>query len=397
MEDSQDLFRSLISKNQLLDAIKLLHGKAKGIKQKNMLALLQSRLHDVNDKIRRGTLSTEEANLELNKIRDALLSFHSTKTESTLTGGLLEGRNLVIIGFVLVLTIAVPLLWINFSGAKEEAQKCLDSKLAILVADFQDAAHENDRDGFANSIVNHIDSELDDKVYDVSPVGAQTRKIRRYDDFIRQQHFESTCDTSGLFINGLLDMQEKVFNVYITIANLVMDVPELSKNRSIILDNPSGMEFSIPNDAEFLANFVLAVLLSYEGQPYKALDELFELEKDEKGRTIIEEDENMKANIAFFKGNCYAMRGDNTRANDQYAIVNKEGNAELVAVANNNRQIADDINKEMKSDPTLNAQLAKNESEHSEFERDLQILLKGIDSAAKDLGRGIEKLFKKKR
>lgn len=358
--------RELITQNRLFEAINLMLAIKTNSKRKNSLALVQSRLNDLNERIRLGLISDENANLELNKIRKTLLDYCDyleEVAENSAPKARLKRR--LIIGLVLfasLLAISASLYMVF------KPLKCEERKVAILVADFQNTENA-EVDGFANSLVTRMDNALDDDVYEVTPVGPQSRKMKKYDDFIRAEHFKNTCDTSGLFVNGFLDLEDKVFNTYITIVGLVMKSPKFSNEKSLELDNPSGLGFSISDDSRFFADFLLAIIKSYEGYPFEALEKFLDLEKKDTNN-IIKNDVNFKVAIAHFKGNCYALRGDSKRANEQYEVVSKFGNPEFKKIAQNNKSTAAEINKEMQEDPELKKDLEKNESEHKKMDDD---------------------------
>jgi hypothetical protein len=229
-------------------------------------------------------------------------------------------------------------------------KSCETRKVAVLVADFQNLAETEKVDAFANTVTAKIANKLEGNIFDVTPIGYQSRKIKNYHDVIRKEHFESQCDTSGLFINGFLSEKQKVFNAYITIANLKMKDPDLSSKNSIVLDNPSGIEFSVSNDAAFFADFILAVITTYTGNPLHGLEQFYELEQKD-SNSVIKNNENLGATIDYYKGNCYAISGDNVSAKREYGIVEKTGNQELKASAQNNSEKADKISNEKKKDP----------------------------------------------
>ena len=375
--------RVLIGKNRISEAIKEMYAFGLGRKEKKSLALLESRFNELNQKIHLGILSEEGASLESNKIREGLLDVWGAMGNADADGAMAGSKKWYLIAAPLLL-LAVSAYFFWGQGKAD----CSDRKVAILVADFQNTENDVVEDEeFANSLVTGLDALLIDDTYDVSPVGRQSRKVKRYDDFIRSEYFESSCDTSGLFINGLLSIEHRVFNVYITLANLQMKVPGLAPEKSINMDNPSGIEFSISNDAKFLCNFIHGIIKCYEGEPYMALEQFFELEKNDSNK-IIQNDNNFKATVAYYKGNCYAMRGDNIRAKNQYRIAGQYGSPELKKVANNNIRTADEVNKKMKEDPELKLKLNEYKSEHSKFEVELQ-------KALNNIGKELNKLFNK--
>jgi len=376
--------KTLIKENKLLEATQLLESVTTGYRARKSLAQLEARINALTKKNRLGIISNDEASLEMNKIRLSLLELfddYENGNDKEIIKPDHKYKYAILAAGLLFITV----YFVSNSFATPE-KVCLDSKVSVLVADFQTVNDKNGTDGFANSLVTRLDNLLGDDIYDVSPIGHQTRKIKRYDNYIAKEYFELTCDTSGVFINGYLNMEQKVFNIYLTMANLKMQIPKLSTDKSIVIDNPKGLEFSISEDVDFLADFILGIIKCYEGEPYEALDQFFELEK--KNRDKLLEDNNLKATLAHFKGNCYAMRGDDRRASIEYQKAGQYGNKELKESAKKNTITAKEINSEMKKDPAYRDKLSKNKKEHSNFERDLERFLNKI-------GNGLVKVFDK--
>ncbi len=379
--ETKSQIRDLIVKNKFFEAIRLLYPELKSLKDKNALMTIEGRYNDLQNRDSLGILSEQDKNIETNKIRANLLELF--QKAYPVNPPLQRQRRKTILLISIFICIAL-VAFVIFKFLIPQPKQCLDRKIAVLVANFQNTQTENERDGFANTLVTRMDHYLEDSLYDVLPVGAQTRELRRYDDVIKKTHFESSCDTSGLFINGFLSVKDKVFNVYITLVNLAFQIPELANNNnSILLENPSGLEFSIAKDAAFLADFLLAVLMIYEGKTYEALEQFVALEKNK--QNIIEEDKNVRAGIAFFKGNCFALRGDRDRAHKQYDLARKNGNFEIKKAATKNKVIANNINEGMNEDPELRKQIEKNKQEHSKFEKELIKFFKSLGKNIKNL------------
>ncbi len=374
--------KQLISQNQLFQAIRALEQARLRPKNRKQLAVVESRLNEINEKIRIGVVSEENANIELNRIRKSLFELceametpEERKRRSRMLPLLIGGGLLVVAILAVVVSSFQP--------------GCENRKIAVLVANFLNEPSESGkRDGFSNNLVTKMDLSLHDSLYDISPVGFQTRQIRRYHEFIEKEYFEASCDTSGIFVNGLMDKENEIFNAYITFCNLKMEVPELSGSNAISMNNPEGIDFSVKEESSFLAELLIAILKMYEGDTESALSDFFTLEKeDEAGLT--REDESLRSTLAYYKGTCYAMRGDNERAKQQYNIVAEKGAPELVEAAEQNKKVADEVTARMEEDPELRESLKRNRQAHSQFERDLAAALRKIGRA---IGREFRKL-----
>ncbi len=380
MYKMEDQIRNLIAQNKLTEAIEILRSSLNAQSQKNALIVIENRWNDLKEKRINGTISTEHSNIEQNKICNSLLALLDSKENPT--SGLLKSnkRMYMILGGVLLIAAAI------FGISLSKTEKCTDSKIAILIADFIAGKEEHvTEDPFANSLAIEMDALLSENFYDVRPVGPQTRNIERYNDAIQEKYYDKFCDTSGVFINGLLDKGKAVFNMYTTIVNLKMQSADFSDKESLVLANPQGITFSIPDDAKFLADFFVAMVKSYEGKHFEALKDFDKLIMNDTSGFM--KNESFAATLAHYKGNCYALRGDNVRAKKQYEIVRQQGSPELKETVDQNEETADEINKRMREDPEQQETLQKNIRTHSQLEKDL-------DKFFKSIGRGVEKIWK---
>jgi len=269
-------------------------------------------------------------------------------------------RLLGIILGTLLLFLGYKLLW----PAPEIALDCsAGRRTAVFVAPFQQAGADN----FASNVITELRAGLDDGSYRVGEAGFQGINISDYYDTIRVQYFEQSCDTSGLFLGGLWDKRDSLLNCYINLYSLAVKIPELSGADKIILSNPPGLAFSVREDSRFLADFVIALLKVYEGQPYEALKKFYELEKD----TVKLQDPVLKAYMAHYKGNCYAMRGDQVRAEKSYLEAAGLLPAKLGEAARANIVVAGQIAEIMRTEPELEAILKNNIAQDSMLETSL--------------------------
>lgn len=380
--------KTLISENRLFEAIKQIHDLKEAKKHRKDLAQIEGRLNGLNEKIRLGVLSEEIAGIELNKIRSSILDvYHKLHLDDDYARKKHQQhkKKKTIIAAVGVGALLIISLFI-FS----EKNSCDNRKIAVLIADFQNTSGTQHTDEFSNNLATILDIELEDDIYDVSPVGHQSRQVKKYDEYIRKEHFESACDTSGIFINGLISLEHEIFNIYMTIVNLTMTSSELPPDNAIKLANPSGLVFKIKDDSKFFADFVLAILKAYEGDPYNSLERILELEKNDSSG-VIKNDQNFRATVAYFKGNAYAMRGDEKRAKAAYQVVEKYGNPELKKAAEENSGKAENINSEMRKDPVLKAKLNKNISEHAGFEAELARFFRNLERGVGKILKGLKK------
>jgi hypothetical protein len=378
LQQMEKRIKDLIGQNKLGSAIELMDSFLTNAKHKKELTLIASRLNAVNEKLRLGVISENESTIELNKIRSSLIDLCNSNDTKVLESRN-KSKNLMIYAALgLFAVLASSYFFVK-------SKSCGDRRVAVKIADFQNKDKDTHTDGFTNSLITRITGSIDNKKYDVSAVGLQPR-VSRYDEVIKERYFDA-CDTSGVFINGYMSKDEHVFNSYINIVNLNMQSQELLYGKPIVLDNPHGFEFNIPEDAKLLSDFVISLIKCYEGKTLEALKELDAIQNNEKIK--LNSDNNFKATIAHYKGNCYALRGDNTKANHQYDLSMQYGNSEMKEVSSNNKKQANDINSEYKKDPKkLNDLL----SEHAIFDKDV---MKAIDKVGDGLSGALSKLFSK--
>lgn len=277
---------------------------------------------------------------------------------------------------------ALVLAAIVFFSTRET---CDYPKRGILIANFMD----KERDGFSNSLVTHLDNALLDSLYDVRPVGRVSREVKNYSDVIARKYFSSRCQPDGVFINGFLDREQEVFNLYANLVHLEIKRPDFVTDNTIFLENPTNLEFSIREDARFVAQFILSIIDVHSGNEKRALEALSMLEAN---KAVNMKDPEFLATVAFFKGNCYALRGDEQRAKREYAKAKKSGKPEIEMAAVKNQQAAYAISESYQDDPQQAKVRRKNINEHSTIEKTiLSLLEKELNNFEQNVLRGIFK------
>jgi hypothetical protein len=288
---------------------------------------------------------------------------------------LFSPRNIYIGGLSLIAVVAA---W--FFMTREH---CDYPKSGVLIANFMD----KDRDGFSNSLVTHLDNALPDSLYDVRPVGNQKREVKNYSEVIATRYFKSKCQPSGIFINGFLDREQQVFNLYANLVNMKIDQPEFVNDNSVFLENPDNVEFSIREDAKFVAQFILSIIDVYGGNEKRALENLTVLEANQK---VNLKDPEFLATVALYKGNCYALRGDETRAKKEYQKAKKSNKPEVEMAAQHNILAANAISESYQDDPLQAKQRKRNITEHGSIEKKLAGLFeRELDRKLEEVVKGI--------
>ncbi len=241
-------------------------------------------------------------------------------------------------------------------------ETCERPKMGILIANFQEMKH----DGFANSILTELDSKLVDSLYDVRSVGFQPRDKVDYEGYVKKEFFGTECTPAGLFVNGFLSQEQQVFNLYTSIVNMEINLPEFIKDKTLVLSNPKNVEFSIRKDASYVAELILAITQLHDGQANKALVSFEKLEK-EAGT-----DKELKANLSFFKGQCYAVRGDEVRAKREYKEAQNTDSFELHKASVTNSSKANGISQAYINDPLMAMKRLEYLQSHTTLENEIK-------------------------
>ncbi|MCB0666420.1 MAG: toll/interleukin-1 receptor domain-containing protein [Saprospiraceae bacterium] len=270
------------------------------------------------------------------------------------------------------------------------APECLEHRVAVLVANFQETGH----DGFASSVATEMDNQLENEIFDVRPVGFVSRQVPRYDREIRERYFEKQCDTSGMFVNGFLSKDQEVFNLYTTLVSMELHAPEFIQDNSIILINPPNMEFSIRDDAKFIAEFLTAVVWMYQDETKvkQALDLFCRLSGQNE---ITLQDSNFITTVSLLIGNCFALRGDEERAITQYKLASEASKPEVKLAALRNQQTAREISMAYQRTPENAQKRQANIGAHSDLDRFLQKFVRLLNKGENEMTKAVESIFNK--
>jgi predicted negative regulator of RcsB-dependent stress response len=250
---------------------------------------------------------------------------------------------------------------------------CNGEKKGILIANFQNTEH----DGFSNSILTQLKQNLKDTTYDIHTVGYQPRDKENYDGYIKEKFFTNSCTPKGLFVNGFLSREQGVFNFYTSLVNTEVKLPEFISDKSVILANPKEITFTITEDAKFISDLIMAIIRVDQGDDKDGLKRIIELEK----KNI--QDREVKATLAFLKGQCYALKGDEKRAAAEFRKAKDSGNGQLTMAAERNIYVSYRISREYQKSPETATVRQKNIEEQSKFEKDLDRVNNALDKIDK--------------
>ena len=342
---------ALIAQAKTQEALsQLIALKEKGIHKK--FIGFANQFHTLEEQFRSGTLTNEEFLARKSRVNTSILATIQqleAELKKAPSGIASSGssRLKLIIGFIVVgilLFAGYQLFW-SKTQAGNEALNCLAGhKKAVKIAQFQQDA----TGGFSESLKAALQSDLNLETYNIAVEAPQVVGDAYYHDTIRIKHFEQTCDTSGLFVNGRWDKDLEVFNCWIDLFDLEVKIPGMESNQSIVLNNPPGISFSVREDSRFLADFILGILKAHDGNAFEALQVFTKLEKD----TLLLADEKIKGHMAYFKAMAYTTRGDQQRAAEQF-----EQATNLVPmlkpIAQKNLKVAEQVAKIMHNDPEL--------------------------------------------
>ena len=262
---------------------------------------------------------------------------------------------------------------------------CDVSRVSTIIAPFD----ENDDDGLANTILAYLDQDLPDSSHTNTLSAYQPRDIDRYHDYIENQYFKDKCDTTGLFVNGYMDEEKKLCNIYATNIGLEIKHPDYLNKKKIVLINPSKIKFSTYQDAEFIANFIKLLVLDDSISQTNKIEDSYKLQER---FNITKESEKSLGNesvlsyIYLVRANSYAIEGNDKRAKQFYDAAIAVGNPEVTLVAKSNKTQVQPIVNIMYADDELRALRASNIRKHERIESKFEKFLK-------DLGKALKKFF----
>ncbi len=243
-----------------------------------------------------------------------------------------------------VLVIAA-LLYFRFSGADaspeveaaatlEEELKlsddCQEHNRIIYIADFKNG----DIDGFSRRLFGLVEDRVGGS-YVVSNAPFLDPNQAGYSETILQQYY-SNCDTSGIFVNGIIDHASSVLECVVNVINLDFDLgtENFKKYEKFRIRNPDELEFSVTNNARFVADFVSCLTKYYLYQVKEAVTCFNDLLRGPE----LESHPQLEGYIHFFMGNCHLMLGDEEAALRRYGFA-KEKNPKLEDQVQDNEQL----------------------------------------------------------
>lgn len=348
---------SLIAQGKTKEALNLLTTLKEKSFRKNFVGL-SNQYNTLEEQSRSGVLTNEEFLARKARVNASILStiqqVETALKDNPLAGSTNSNRRLKLV-LSIVLFGAFSFLAYQFIQPTDTAAPLVldcpnGHKKAVKIAEFQQDA----TGGFSESLMAALQSELNPSIYNTSVENAEPVNSTSYHDTIQLKYFAQSCDTSGIFVNGRWDSQLKVFNCWIDLFYLQVKIPGLESNASIVLNNPPGISFSVREDSKFLADFILGILKTHEGESYEALQLFTKLEKD----SIILSDEKLKGNLAYFKAIAYTSRGDEKRAREQFTVAALAA-PNLKENALKNIEVAKQVAEVMDNDPELKPMLVK--------------------------------------
>ncbi len=293
-----------------------------------------------------------------------------------------DKKNLVIAGGSLLLVLIVG--WLGAQALTGGGINCNDHRIATHVANFS----EEGTKVLTNTITVQLEQDLPDSTYSFHSTGYLDRTIPDYHNYIRQTYFENHCDTTGLFVNGLLKEENKIFNFFCTNQGLKIKHPDYLDANEISMTTPKDIQFDTDQDVNFIASFVKTLLGQYTLTSQNALQESYQFQKDHDLTAASQKDFNGNSVLGplyFFRAHHYAMEGNDKRANSFYDEAAKYGNEEIQQVAALNKKKVKTITDLMWNDPELRLLRAENVQSHERIESGFQKFLRELGKAFKTL------------
>ena len=281
---------------------------------------------------------------------------------------------------------AILLIWILFSKLRLlfSSNSCTDHRTAVIVANFDTLTI----DPFANSIVTHLDGYYMDQNYNIRTNQYQQRDVDRYHDYIRENYFLNTCDTSGIFVNGYRNEAKKIFNFYATLSSLRPVQPEYIDSSSLAFANPQNISFDIKDDAKMVAEYIQLVIDVYSSNETaqnieRVLTFLQKYDITEK-REKYRKKNSVLGHSYLMIGDNYAAAGNRKKADTYYKKADKFGDKEVRRVAKLNKKESPKVERMMRQDKDLvailNANRAKQKRVESKFEQFLRKIAAFLDN-----------------
>jgi len=252
---------------------------------------------------------------------------------------------------------------------EEVAQLICDKHLtAAIIAEFS----KGDEDAFSNTVATKVDGLTLDTEVSVRTANFEDRNVDRYADYIRTKYFTETCDTAGIFVNGLRNERKKILNVYSTLSNFEIKRPDYIETSSIVMSIPKELVFDMQDDSDMLAELIVLYLSSTYDTPKSIIKKSFEYQ--EKYNLTKESQEPLKGKsilgpLYLLRADQYAVEGNNERAKKLYTEAGYFGNEEISRVSKINKKQAQPIADYMYADSDLRNIRALNVQEHKRIEK----------------------------
>jgi tetratricopeptide (TPR) repeat protein len=187
------------------------------------------------------------------------------------------------LGRIVIVLLYIPFLGYSIYPMLGLTQKCTRSgnTTDIIISNFNNSEGQ---DNFSFKLANSLKSktEFNDSV----EVLSTTRTIAsgsNGSDTIRNE-FNKLCSTKGLFVFGKWSIDDKIFDCNIYVENLSnLNYPKHltgKKPKIIYLQSPDYISFSIADQAEMTANFILSIILLNMKDYEQSLNILLSFEKD---------------------------------------------------------------------------------------------------------------------
>ena len=290
----------------------------------------------------KGTVSTDDYRTRSNQINVALLAAlndydahlkeepSASETDSnTVLRKVLGVGVLVIAGLLLT-------KWYTDRMAPEviqiEGTGCREYNRMIRVADFT----PRDIDGFSQRLVGLVRPNAVRNGFKVGRAEFLNLAEDNHLNTIMNTYY-SECDTSGIFVNGFLDNENKILECLINIINLDFHFGSETFDRvqTVSFRNPAQLEFNVASNAQFVADFVNCLTHYYSYDVENAI-ECFEsllLDPD------LDNYPKFQGYIAMYRGNAHLMLGQEQQAIASYDFARRKNPVLEDLIAENERLI----------------------------------------------------------
>lgn len=301
-----------ISKGKTALAIENLKKISSG-KFKSEIALLSSRFHTMQEKFGKATITKEEYTVECNRINKATLDLVEQMESTTFQGDPDKSPGFNSWRVKYLFRASIILCGISLMLIVSGNQQSFENEKVIILLKFDG----NKSAKFSREVGDRLPLDyIEPYALESLPSVQLSPHIPGYREIINKKYFERQS-RMGLLINGVWDTSmDRIFNARIDIFNLNLQDSNLKTDEEVTILSPKSVDFNIKSSAQFLSEFIIAIVDMYEGRvnvALKTFESFFNNKALMKGQ-----DKNLEPFLEISIANCYLLAGETSRAINAY-------------------------------------------------------------------------------